>query len=193
MKIFDITRTIQEAPLYPGTPPFSMHKVSDLLNGDEYNESEMILSSHMGTHADAASHYLQDACSIETMPLERYLGPCTVMTIPAHTVVSSTIFRGKIEGISRLVLHGGGNTYLSEEAATYLVQCGVQTIVTDAWSIAPLDREAAVHHILLEAGVAIVENVILDNVPDGRYQLSAFPLRIAGCDGAPVRAVLFRE
>lgn len=193
MKLFDITRIIQEAPLYPGTPPFAMHKVSDLSAGNEYNESEMTLSSHMGTHADASSHYLQGGCTIDNMPLERYLGPCTVMTIPANAVVDSAAFRGKVEGISRLVLHGGGSSYLNEEAASYLVQCGVQTVVTDAWSVAPLDQEASVHRILLEAGVAIVENVILDGVPDGAYQLSALPIRVAGCDGAPVRAILFQE
>lgn len=190
MKIFDITRSLQEAPRYPGTPPFSIRRVSDLEAGDAYRESEMTFYSHMGTHADAASHFLQDGHTIDQMPLERYLGPCRVLTVPADTVIGSAMLKGNVEGVSRLLLHGGGNSYLNEEAATYLVHCGIRTIVTDAWSVAPMDREAPVHRIFLEAGVAIVENVILDGVPDGAYQLLALPLRIAGCDGAPVRAIL---
>lgn len=192
MEIFDITRVMQKAPRYPGTPPFSMQQVSTL-EEDGYNERELTFYSHVGTHADAQSHFLPDGRSIDEMPPERYVGPCRVLSVPADTVIGSEVLRGKLEGVCRLVLHGGGNSYLNAEAAAYLMQCGVQTVVTDALSVAPMDQEMAVHRILLEAGAAIVENVILDGVPDGEYWLSALPLRIAGCDGAPVRAVLFRE
>lgn len=192
MQYFDITRVMQEAPRYPGTPPLAIHHVSDLA-GDGYNESKLTFYSHVGSHADAQTHFLQDGYTIAEMPVERYLGPCRVVTIPANTVIGRAILYGKLDDISRIVLHGGGNSYLNEEAAAYLVQCGVQTVVTDALSVASIDREEPVHRILLESGVAIVENVILDSIPDGDYWLSALPLRIADCDGAPVRAILFRE
>lgn len=192
MEIYDITRTMQTAERYPGTPPFSMRRVSDLA-GEGYRESELTFYSHVGTHADAQSHYLPDGCGIEAMPVERYVGPCRVLTVPANAVIGREALVGKLDCVCRLVLHGGGETYLNPDAAAYLVQCGVQTVVTDAISVAPMEQEEAVHLILLEAGAAIVENAVLDGVPDGDYWLSALPLRIAGCDGAPVRAVLFRE
>lgn len=192
MEIFDITRVMQEAPRYPGTPPFSARQISTLAD-DGYNERELTFYSHVGTHADAQSHFLPDGCGIDEMPVERYVGPCRVISVPADSVIGSDVLHGKLDGVCRLVLHGGGNSYLNADAAAYLVQYGVQTIVTDAISVAPMDQEKAVHRIFLEAGAAIVENAILDGVPDGEYWLSALPLRIAGCDGAPVRAILFRE
>ena len=192
MEIYDITRTMQTAALYPGTPPFSMRRVSDLAD-EGYRECELTFYSHVGTHADAQAHFLPEGLDIAQMPVERFLGPCRVITVPADTVIGSEALSGELDGVCRLVLHGGGNTYLNAEAAAYLVQCGVQTVVTDAISIAPMDLEKEVHLVLLEAGAGIVENAVLDGVPDGDYMLSALPLRIAGCDGAPVRAVLFRE
>ena len=99
---------------------------------------------------------------------------------------------GKIEGYERIVLHTGKG-YLTKEAAQYLVEAGVKTVVTDYWSIAPLDNEKEIHEIILGNGVAAVESVVLDGVEDGEYILSAFPIKIEGCDGGFVRAVLIKE
>ena len=83
MEIFDITRVMQKAPRYPGTPPFSMQQVSTL-EEDGYNERELTFYSHVGTHADAQSHFLPDGRSIDEMPPERYVGPCRVLSIPGR-------------------------------------------------------------------------------------------------------------
>ena len=69
----------------------------------------------------------------------------------------------------------------------------MKLLVTDAVSVGPSDNEAAVHLILMEHGVAIVENAVLSGVPDGDYLIFAFPVKYGGCDGAPVRAVLVCE
>ncbi|MEG1849993.1 MAG: cyclase, partial [Oscillospiraceae bacterium] len=74
--------------------------------------------------------------------------------------------------------------------ARYLVEMKLVTVVTDAWSVAPLDNEAEIHGILFGGGLAVVESVCLDGVADGDYTLCAFPIKLGGCDGAPVRAVL---
>ena len=91
----------------------------------------------------------------------------------------------KIRDLAYGMMLGSAN-----DAAEYLASCAIQTVLTDAVSIAPQDNEAAVHSILMRAGIAILENAALDAVPDGDYLLFAFPLKIAGSDGAPVRAVL---
>jgi arylformamidase len=126
------------------------------------------------------------------MPLERYYGPARVVTVPQNALITPKDLRGRIDGVERVVLHSGGKSYLTKEAAELLAGAGVRTIVTDAWSVAPLDNEKEIHQIVLGAEIAIVENVILDGVADGDYVLSAFPIKIKGSDGAPVRAVLIQ-
>jgi arylformamidase len=192
MKIIDITRNVQEAPLYPGTPAPEIERICDVNKGDAYSVSRYVFTTHLGTHADAQSHFLAGASmkNIEQMPLDRYYGPARVVSVPQNALVTRKDLQGRIDGVERLVLHGGGKSYLTKEAANYLVEAGIKTIVTDAWSVAPLDNEKEIHQIVLGAEIAIVENVILDNVADGDYTLSAFPLKIKGSDGAPVRAIL---
>lgn len=194
MKIFDITRTMQEAPLYPGSEPPTVRRLSDTAKGDPYTTSVITAGSHIGTHADAFCHCLADSgVTIDKMPLENYCGRCRVLTVPANAIVTLDDIRGRLGGAGRVALHGGGKSYLCEEAAEYIARCGVKALVTDAWSPAPLDNELAVHEILFRAGVAVIENAVLDGVEDGEYMLFAFPVKYGGCDGAPVRAVLLHE
>lgn len=194
MKIIDISRNLQEAPVYPGSPSAKVEQLFDIDKGDAFSASMVTAGSHMGTHADAYRHFLRDnATGIDKMELYRYYGPCRVVTVPEATLITKDMLEGKIEKCERLVIHGGGFSYLTKTAADYIVETGILTIVTDAWSIAPLDNEAEIHAAVMSAGLAVVENVILDGVEDGNYILSAFPVKIGGCDGAPVRAVLIEN
>ncbi|MDR0551937.1 MAG: cyclase family protein [Spirochaetaceae bacterium] len=194
MKIIDITRNAQEAPLYPGTPVPEIERISDVNKGDAYTVSRYVFTTHLGTHADAQSHFLPGSSvkNIEQMPLDRFYGPARVITVPQNALIAKKDLQGRIDGTERIVLHSGGKSYFSKEAADYLVAAGIKTIVTDAWSVAPHNNEKEIHHILLGAEIGIVENVILDGVEDGDYVLSAFPIKIKGADGAPVRAVLIK-
>lgn len=194
MKIIDITRTAQQAPIYPGSEPIEIRQIMNINDGDEYNASLIVTGSHMGTHADAFSHYLKDSdVTIDKMPLENYCGPCRVITVPSDGLVTLDDIRGRLDGTHRLVLHGRETAYLCEEAAEYIAACGVKLLVTDALSVAPLDNEAAVHGILFDAGVAVIENAVLDDVEDGEYLIFAFPIKYEGIEAAPVRAVLITE
>jgi arylformamidase len=115
-----------------------------------------------------------------------------VVSVPPQRLIAKKDLEGRLEGVERLVIHGGGASYLSKEAADYLVAKKIKTIVTDAWSVGPLDNEVEIHTTLFKAKIAVVENVILEGVEDGSYTLAAFPIKIKGSDGAPVRAVLIR-
>ena len=191
MKIIDITRSVQEAPIYPGAAPIQVERVADMAKGSAFNASMITVGSHMGTHADATCHFIKDSSvGIDRMDLSLYYGPCLVVTVPQGEPISRKTLEGKIEGCQRLVIHGGGKSYLTRDGAEYIVEKGVKTIVTDAWSVAPLDMEAEIHSIVLGPGLGVIENAILDGVEDGEYTLCAFPVKLAGCDGAPVRAVL---
>jgi len=190
-KLIDITRTVQDAPLYPGSSPIDIERVFDMKKGAPFNASKITTGSHIGTHADAGCHFLKDNdVGIDRMELHRYYGPCRVVTVPEKSLITKSALEGKIDDCQRLVIHGGGNSYLAKDAADYIVEKGVLTVVTDAWSIAPLDNEAEIHAAIMAPGLAVIENVILDGVADGDYTLSAFPIKLGGCDGAPVRAVL---
>lgn len=188
MKIYDITRPLPEAPVYPGdSAPQLMRQPGAPGMPDRFL---LTAEAHAGTHADAFSHFLPGGQSIEAMPLEAYCGPCRVLTVPGGRLIRMDDLRGRISGAARVALRSGGAGFLCEEAAEYIAACGVKAVLTDAVSIAPPDNEAMVHSILMRGGVAIIENAVLDSVADGDYLLFAFPMRLDGADGAPVRAVL---
>jgi len=194
MKIIDISRTVQDAPIYPGASPVQVERGYDMQKGAPFNASMITTGSHMGTHADASCHFQKDnTVGIDQMELSLYYGACRVVTVPEKTPITRETLEGRIENCQRLVIHGGGYSYLTKDAAEYIVEKGIITIVTDAWSVAPLDNEAEIHQAVMAPGLAVVENVILDGVEDGDYTLCAFPIKIGGCDGAPVRAVLLAE
>ena len=192
MKIYDITRALQDAPIYPGSAPAVFEPVADIETRG-WRETLVTAGSHMGTHADAESHFLPDGAPIDAMPLDAYCGDCRVLTVSAEELIRADELRGRIAGAERVVLHTGGKSYLCEQAAEYLAECGVKLVVTDALSVAPPDNEAAVHVILARGGVAVVENAVLDGVEDGEYLIFAFPAKYAGCDAAPARAVLLQS
>jgi len=192
MKITDITREIKSAPIYPGSEPVKVEKLTEMEKGDLFTCSLITAGSHMGTHADAFAHFIMGGKTIEKMDLDHYYGKCVVVTTPQDMPIYKKDIEGKIEGYKRIVLHTGKG-YLTKEAAEYIVEVGVKTVVTDYWSIAPLDNEKEIHEIILGNGIAAIESVILDNVDDGEYILSALPIKIEGCDGGLVRAVLIEE
>lgn len=194
MKIIDITRGLQRAPIYPGSNPVSVERLFDMERGDAYNSSVVTAGSHMGTHADAYCHFLADSdVGIGEMELWRYYGACRVVETPRDALIEQSFIEPLLENCERLVLKTGGNSYFTEAAAGIVAARGIALVVTDALSVAPLDNEKAVHEILLRAGVAIVENAALEHVAPGDYTICAFPTKIDGCDGAPVRAVLLAE
>ncbi len=194
MKLIDITRDYTKAPLYPGSKLPEIKRVCDMSKGDMYNASSIVTTSHIGTHADAFCHFLKDSnISIEKMKLEHYYGRCIVMSFKPDTPIELSDVEGKLKNVERLVIHSGGFSYLTKQAAEYIANSDVITIVTDAWSVAPLDNEPEIHEIILGNDIAVIENVVLDDVEDGEYILSAFPVKYDGCDGAPVRAVLIEK
>ena len=194
MKIIDISRIVQEAPLYPGSSPIIVEKISDMQKGAPANVSKITTGSHIGTHADSFSHFIKgNTVGIDQVELTHYYGSCRVITVPDKTMITPEILDGKIDKCERLVIHGNEHSYLTKEAAQYIVDKAVITIVTDAMSIAPPDNEAEIHSLILGSGIAVVENVYLSEVEDGDYTLCAFPIKYGNCDGAPVRAVLIAE
>ena len=193
MRIYDISRRLQDAPVYPGDEPAQLRALSDLAQGDPCNTTQIIAGSHLGTHVDAPRHFLTEGAAVDELPLAPYCGPCRLVSVRREGLIRQEDLMGRLAGAQRIALRTKGKAWLCEQSASYLAVCGVKLVVTDAPSIAPEDNEAEVHRILMRAGVGIVENAEFSGVADGDYLIFAFPVKIGGCDGAPVRAVLLEN
>ena len=212
MEIIDVTRTVDPKMLkWPDdTEPPSQEFVTRTDNGDPATVSEWKMSSHTGTHMDARMHFIPGGWTMEALDLARSVGPCRVVDL---THVEGHVGRADLEaaevaGQVRLLLKTRnseqgfmqreefeeGYSAISREAAEYLVEIGVETIGVDYLSVEPFeDGEFNTHHTLLGADVVILEGLVLTEVEPGEYFLACLPLKLAGSDGSPARAILIRD
>lgn len=203
--LHDITRPLVAGfPVWPGDVPCRVRWTLRVgVEGAFVNGSELCMSVHTGTHADGPFHVLPDGPRIGEAPLEAFVGPARVVDARGREVLDAAwaaevLSAGAPE---RLLVRTGAWTdpaalptrfaALNEAAAQMLVDAGVRLLGTDAPSPDPFDSaDLPVHHVLLRAGAGILENVLLDEVEPGEYELIALPLRLMEQDGSPVRAVL---
>lgn len=202
--IYDITPPITEhLKVWPGDTPPSRQVLLDMRKGDNLTLSTLHATVHLGAHADAPSHYGRDAASIESNPLERYLGPCLVVHVDAErgTRITPDQLGDDPAGEKRLLIATG--TYpnpehfnedfaaLSPELVDHAHARGVELIGIDTPSVDLFtSKDLPAHKRFLANDMSILEGLVLADVPAGRYELTALPLRLAGFDASPVRAVL---
>ncbi len=203
MKVYDISPLLHDGiAVWPGDARFSRRVSLRLSRGDAVELSEMRLSLHTGAHADAPSHFRPGGCSIDRVGLERYWGPALLVTVPGQGAITPPKLEAALSsGPARLLLRAHPDfdpdrfpsviRWLTPEAAHHIGLAGVRLLGIDAPSVDPLDSKDLPAHKALEAnGVMVLENLHLAGTPDGRYELAALPLKIAGGDAAPVRAAL---
>lgn len=173
---------------------------------DGVRESQVLLSSHSGTHVDAPAHFLKDGASIDHVALEQLSGVCVVLDLMD---VSDSITGDRLQkfddliGEDSIVLFKTSNSlvsatapfkpdfiFLHESGARYLVAKGVKAVGIDYLGIERGDPSHATHRALLEAGVAIIEGLRLAHVEAGEYPFMCLPLAIEGVEAAPARAIL---
>ena len=199
----DISRRISEkTAVWPGDTPFSRRWVMSIADGAACNTSTITLSSHTGTHADAPLHFEEGAAGIDAVELGAYLGPCRVIHTRTRACVTTADLQDVVlERGMRLLLktpEAPGDeewkddfAFISEEVAGALAKARLALVGIDTPSVDPMDSKTMdAHKILLAGGVAILESLDLSSVPEGNYELIALPLKIAGGDSSPVRAVL---
>ena len=189
MKIYDISRDLIKALPYPGDEPPHLRAVHRMKDGESYNLSRLETSMHAGTHVDAPLHFIANGSDIASLSLEQFVGECVVLTVP-NTPLDAMYFM-KRPFAPRVLLHGKGQ--LTESAIGYLYNQGLVLIGTDSQSIGTYSDELSAHTALLGYGIAVLENLELRGVPDGRYILSAAPLKVSGAEGAPCRAILVSD
>ena len=197
MKIYDITQELFESKVYPGDPAPRRERLSSMEEGALYNLTALSLCAHNGTHLDAPYHFLKDGDTIEKLPLEKTVGRCYVANCvgvlsgaDAEEILQRAL-RALGEKPQRLLLKG--ETEVSLAAASVFASAGLMLLGNESQTVGPQDAPMAVHLELLSAGTLLLEGVVLKDVPQGVYFLSAAPLLLAGSDGAPVRAYLIEE
>ncbi len=205
-KIFDISPTIHEGlAVWPGDVKFSKKFSMELNNGDHLDLGAIHTTLHLGAHADARSHYIKNGESIEAMPLDAYVGECQVIQVqtpygeritPQHILAGIHAPRILLRSDSFLNPDEFNTNFcsLSPELIEVLAKQGVQLIGIDTPSVDPFDDKALLsHQALKKFNVVNLEGLVLDQVPDGLYELVALPLKILGADASPVRAILIRQ
>ncbi len=204
-KIFDITRTIfPDLAIWPGDSPFAAEVIASMGRDDPVNLTTITLSSHTGTHVDAPYHYTKQGATIEQIPLDAYIGPATVVTVQRREGALTPEDFSNLDWsrLQRLLIHSAASdypttqfptdiVYPSPELADVMGQHGVVLFGSDAPSMDDIESKLLPgHNALYHNGIAILEGLLLTDVPDGEYELIALPLKIGGSDGSPVRAVL---
>jgi arylformamidase len=215
MKVWDISRTLSnDLAEWPGDEPCRFRLTSEKTKGASVNLGAISMSVHNGTHADARFHFDTDGEPIEKASLQTYLGPATVVDLwqafldskEKHLITIEDL-RPSAEAIaatSRILVKTGRWTdstvfpkqipVIAADVPAWLQKNGVKLLGLDLPSVDEIDSKSLQnHHALAHAGIAIIESLDLSNVASGIYHLAALPLKIAGGDGAPLRAILWRE
>lgn len=201
--LYDISPVIDpQLQVWPGDTPPSREVLLDMRRGDNLTLCTLHSTVHAGAHTDAPSHYGVDAPSIDQRDPELYLGRCQVIRLPAvrgRRIQPEDLPEPVVA--ERLLLATGtfpDPRTFNEDFAAYSPELidalhaqGVRLIGLDTPSIDLFDsKDLPGHQRCLAHDMAILEGVVLDAVPAGVYELIALPLKLAGFDASPVRAVL---
>ena len=215
MKIWDISRTLSnDFAEWPGDEPFHYRLTREIAKGATVNLGAITMSVHNGTHADARFHFASKGASIEKVSLEVYLGRATVVDLAQaflqsnekHLITTQDLqpHAEDIAATSRLLVKTGRWSdstvfpnqipVIAADVPPWLQKNGVKLLGLDLPSMDEIDSKSLQnHHALARAGIAIVESLDLSDVAPGIYNFAALPLKIAGSDGAPMRAILWRD
>jgi arylformamidase len=207
MTLHDISLTISEdLPTWPGDPPIELRKISQIDQGDLANVTHLSTPVHMGTHIDAPDHFLNNGKTVETIPLEYFIGPVLVVHIDGSKIISAEdlIAQNISPTTERLIFKTSNSNYwknninvfqedfiaLGPDASELLVKMGIKVVGVDYLSVAAYHEPVPTHKILLDANILIIEGLDLSQIDPGEYKLYCLPLKIGSSDGAPARVLL---
>lgn len=203
-RLWDISPVIGPGvPVFPGDTPFALRWTWSIGPGCPVNVSELVMSPHTGSHTDAPLHYDAAGAAIADVSLDVYLGPCRVVhAIDVGPLVEPRHVAAALDGIPPRVLirtaqrarvdtWDPGFCAIAPATVDRLHASGVRLIGVDTPSLDPAESKTLdSHQRVRRHGMAILEGIVLDDVPAGDYELIALPLKIRGGDASPVRAVL---
>jgi arylformamidase len=205
VRLYDISRTLfNDMAVWPGDTPFELRPTGSLAKGDTVNVTTITLSAHTGTHVDAPYHFTEDGVTLEQVDLSAYWGPAQVVTVSKESgplapddfagydlrLAPRVLVRSRASSLDPRVFYPDF-VHPGPELADWLGELGIVLYGADAPSMDASDSKTLPgHHALQRNSILILEGLDLSDVPDGLYELVAFPLKLLGGDGSPVRAVL---
>jgi arylformamidase len=205
-RLWDISQVLRpDVPVWPGDTRFSVRRrwtIGD--GGSPVNVSSFETSTHAGTHADAPLHYDPAGADAASIDLSPYFGPCRLVDARgAGSVVTREFLvqRLTVPTPPRILLRtydvfpsqawDSAFTTIAAETVHWLASLGVSLIGVDSPSLDPeTSKTMDAHHAVRVHDMRILEGLVLDGAPAGDYDLAALPLKLAGLDSSPVRAVL---
>lgn len=208
LHIYDVSLPLVSGGLvYPGNPAISITSQQAISQGAGANVSRVDFGSHTGTHVDAPKHFFDNGAGVDSIPLEILMGPARLLAFgdAVTSIGEAELAAHDLTGVTRLLLKTRNSkwlatgstefhndyTYVAPDGAEYLTRLGVRLVGVDYLSIEQFHSgHHRTHRTLLEQGIVIVEGLLLNEPPAGDYHFRCLPLRLAGLDGAPARAVL---
>ena len=206
MKIIDISLPVETDMLHWGRKP-EVTIVESIAGGEASNVTRWLLGAHTGTHVDAPLHFRDGATPVDQVPLEILVGPARVvdMTHVRGSVTAEELAAADLAGCERVLLKTSNSAGplkrkekaeawvgVTPDAARWLVDHGVRLIAVDYLTAESYQHthDWGAHHVLLGADVIILENVVLDHVEPGDYELYCLPIKLAGAEAAFARSIL---
>ena len=203
-KLWDISPPVHAgSPVFPGDTAYSQQWVASIGPGCPVNVSAITLSPHVGAHADAPLHYDPTGAAIGDVDLHTFIGPCRVihaigcgpLVRPEHIAHAMQQLPPRV--LVRMYTHMPQDAFddalpaFAPETIALLADHGVWLVGTDSASVDPASSKTLdAHQVLRQRGLRVLENLLLDGVPEGDYELIALPLRLTTADASPVRAIL---
>lgn len=192
--IIDISQEVFSSKIFPGDPSPHRKSLMSTADGDVCNLTEFSMCAHNGTHIDAPYHFLEDGKTVEKMGLEPFVGDCFLARCNGNVTAadaSAIMEKARAANAAERILIAGKAT-VTAGAARVFAAAGIKLIGNESQTVGPENAPKEVHLILLGAEVVLLEGIVLTDIPEGRYFLSAAPLSLGGCDGAPCRAYLIK-
>ena len=192
MKIIDISQELLSCRVYEGDPEPKIETIQSMNGGDLYNLSSLSLCLHNGTHIDAPNHFIKDGKTVDQVPLSTLVGYCYIAEhqgdVTAEDAKEVLRKARAAEAEERILLKG--DLTVTEDGARAFADGGILLLGNEGQTVGPEDAPMAVHLILLSKEIILLEGIVLDDVHEGKYLLSAAPLNIRGAEGSPCRAWL---
>ena len=189
-RIIDISQEVFSCRVFPGDPSPEGNTSLSIANGDICNLTDFSMCAHNGTHADAPFHFINSGKTIDQLGLEPFVGDCFVARHEGDVTAADAeriMEKARAAGAAERILIAGKVTVTAEAARVF---AGILLLGNESQTVGPKASPKEVHLILLGAGTVLLEGIVLDDVAEGKYFLSAAPLNLGGCDGAPCRAYL---
>ena len=193
MNIIDISNDLLTAEVYKGDPVPEMERIKEIGDSCAYNLSVINACLHNGTHVDAPLHFIEDGEGIDGYELEKFIGPCKVITMLPGMITGQTVEDYFPRDCKRILIKSNGKAFLHYTAAEVMALYGYELIGTDATTVEADGEDGATHRALLRGNIAILEGLNLSAVENGEYFLISPPVKISEAEASFARALLISD